>query len=225
MSSTFSSHFRRNVCLAVFIFSSHFAVAQTPARGEVQILRVATTGSGCPEGSVQVILAPDASAITVLYDRYNLSVTAAAPNASMECDVMVDLRKPRDFGFSIESADFRGFVFLDEGMTAEQKVQIQSGPVKGIRKITSEFGSHIWSGPFRDEYLLNAQRTVRRPEVLDCVPPRAETKIIINSIVRIHPNATPGSGQVSVDSLDGRVLQKYHLQWQSCGHGRGNSEH
>lgn len=189
----------------------------------VEIKEVSLSGSGCPDGSVQVVLAPDASAFTVLYDRFQLQVTPGNPKGEMKCEVQIKLKKPRLQGFAIESADFRGFVWLDHGMTAEQTVSVGAGAIKEIRQLTSEFGSQKWNGPISENYILSTVRPINGPKLLNCLPAKDETKIIVKSKIKIEPRHSAGIGQMSVDTADGRVSQTYRLRWDNCARRIGGA--
>ena len=119
-------------------------------------------------------------------------------------------------GFRIESADFRGFVHLDPGVIADQNVRISSSPIPELRKVSAEFASQQWVGPVSQNYTLTTVRPLRTPEVLDCVPPRENTQIIIQSRIRIAQAGGSRIGQLTVDSVDGKLVQRYNLKWVNC---------
>lgn len=192
--------------------------------GDVVLLSdVSYGGPGCPEGSVQVLLSPDASALTVLYDRFALNFEASLGVRTLSCEVILNIRKPLRVGLSIGATDFRGFVRLEEGMTADQHVIVSSGTRNKPRKMTAEFGSAVWHGPVSEEYLLTAVKSQRVPEVLDCLPPRENTRIFISSQLRIQ-SAVQAFGELTVDSADGRLTQRYRLNWHRCRRGNANRQ-
>ena len=69
------------------------------AGAEIKLKSVEYRGSGCPQGSVRAVLAPDGSAFSVLYDRYNTEVGEQISLARKTCSVILHLIKPRNLGF------------------------------------------------------------------------------------------------------------------------------
>ncbi len=196
------------------------------AEAQIQLQSFSATGPGCPAGSVRVVLAPDGSAFSILYDRYNTEVGASVLTSRQNCSVVLHLLKPRRLGFRVEAADFRGFVALDEGVTAQQNVRVMSGPNPGHRMLSAEFGTQVWRGPINEEFVLRAVRPVNsRPPVLDCVPAKENTDLVVDSVVQINSNQAQKNGQLTVDTVDGVLLQKFTLKWLDCQPGRGRGGH
>ncbi len=193
------------------------------APGQVSIEYVALEGRGCPAGSVAVQLAPDASSFTVLYDQFQLDGRAASlAEIKTECKVTIKLRKPLLLGFAVESMDMRGFIQLDAGVRASQKVTVKSGAVGPIRQLQSDFGYEQWQGPVQQNYLISTLKPIRRPEILNCIPPRKDTKIEISSKLQIQNLSSGRVGLMMVDSADGRMVQKYNLRWTNCLNALGD---
>ncbi len=187
------------------------------AFAQVTLTGVEYAGAGCPQGHVNVVLTPDGSSFSVLYDAYDLRVDQGVRQAESTCAITLHIRKPRKMGIQIEEADFRGFVALDAGVTATQKVQVMTGPNHGHQQLSAEFGTQVWQGPVSDNYLLRAVRAVnKRPGVLDCVPPREDTDILVNSQVQLVNYGVGKFGQVTVDSVDGIIVQKFVMKLINC---------
>lgn len=196
------------------------------AKAQVQLQSFSAVGSGCPAGSVRVVLAPDGSAFSILYDRYSTQVGASTLTARQNCSVILHLLKPRRLGFRVDAADFRGFIALDEAVTAQQNVRVMSGSNPGHRMLSAEFGSQVWRGPINEDFVLTAVRPVNsRPPVLDCVPAKENTDIVVDSVVDLTSNQPQKNGQLTVDTVDGVLLQKFSLKWLDCQPGRGRGGH
>ncbi len=175
------------------------------------------SGSGCPQGHDNVVMTPDGSAFSVLYDSFNLQVDQVVLLARSDCTITLHVQKPKKLGFQIEDADFRGFVALDAGVSASQKVQVMVGPNRGHQQLSAEFATQNWQGPISDNYALRAVRPQsKRPGILDCVPPRENTDIVINSQIGIANSGTGKFGQLTVDSVDGVIVQKFSLKLINC---------
>jgi len=188
-----------------------------PSFAQVSLTGVEYKGTGCPQGHVSVTLSPDGSSFSVLYDSFNLMVGEDITQAQSSCSIVLHLKKPKKLGFRVDAADFRGFVALDPDVTATQKVQVMSGPNHGHQQLSAEFGTQVWKGPLTENYILRAVRPVNnKPPVLDCVPPKENTDIVINSQVQISGGGGSRFGQVTVDSVDGLIVQKFSLTWINC---------
>ena len=183
---------------------------------QLQLQSVEYAGTGCPQGSVTAQLAPDGSALTVLYDRFDLRVGADTTQGMQDCKIVLRLKKPLLAGFRIESADFRGFIYLDPGVVADQQVRVGSGSIKELRQITTEFGYQRWQGPVNQNFNLTTVRPLKTPPILDCIPPRENTQIVIESKIRVGQAGGSRIGQLTVDSVDGRIVQRYNLKWVNC---------
>lgn len=205
-----------------------FAVrAMALAPGEAQIVSVNVQGDGCPDGSVHMTLAPDASAFTVLYDAFTVATTGTQPMVERNCRVVAQIRKPRDMGVSVEGVDFRGFVQLDDGVRAGQVVRVVSGQHGGQQGRQSDFGFERWLGPIASNFIIRSLLAGNRVGDINCVSSDT-TKLIVASRVRIQGARAGKSGMITVDSADGELMQKYMLNWQDCrprgGGGGGNHD-
>jgi hypothetical protein len=181
---------------------------------EIKLEGVDYGGEGCPQGTVTTILSPDASVLTVLFDAFETRVGADVGNSKKKCDVTVRIKKPRLWSFAIESVDFRGFVHLDDGVRAEQKVDFQNGPERiGFNQ---SFGYQNWVGPVSQNYLLQTIKPLQGPALLSCLPAKTNTEVKIRSTIALKGGGGYRGGMLAVDSADGRMVQQYHLSWISC---------
>lgn len=187
------------------------------AEANIQMLGYQSRGAGCPEGSVQVIWAPDYRSFTVLYDRLLLEAgRGRGASNQVNCEVDMQLKKHKLQGFAVEAVDFRGFVQLDRGVRAQQVVKVSSGSTKELRALSTDFGFQRWTGPMNDNYTLSTVRPPRRPEILNCLPYRENTRLVVQTKLEISNAGGGRGGMMAVDSSDGRVMQRYHVRWQNC---------
>ena len=80
---------------ALGILRSPLARAEEP---EVQIGSPAYQGSGCPEGSVSATLSPDATALSLIFDRYTVEAGRAASGVQQDrkqCSLQIPMTIPR----------------------------------------------------------------------------------------------------------------------------------
>lgn len=201
--------------MGILGFWATAAAAFNPA--DVRIESFSVSGQGCPQGSVRLVLAPDASAITVLYDQFQLQGLSGSPQQmDMTCRVDAIISKPKSLGFSIESVDFRGFVQLDRGVRAAQRVKVVSGSTRPLRQLSGEFGFERWVGPIAENYLIQTVAPYEKPEILNCLPLKKNTRLTVTSRIRLNGLGPGKTGFLAVDSADGKVAQRYRLQWHDC---------
>ena len=202
------------ICLTLLLVSTFAFIANA----QVTLTGVEYQGSGCPQGRVSVVMTPNGSAFSVLYDAFDLRVDNNITASQANCRVVLHIRKPKKTGIRVDEAEFRGFVGIDSGVTAAQKVKVMVGPNHGHQKLSAEYGTQIWQGPMAENYLLKAVRPInKKPPVLDCVPAKENTDIIIESQIQLSGGGAGRFGQLTVDSVDGLVMQKFNVTWVSCG--------
>lgn len=181
---------------------------------EIGIDSITYGGTGCPQGTVTTILSPDASELTVLFDAFQTRVGADLSTSKSQCEVRIGMRKPRLWSYKIESVDFRGFVHLDHGVRAEQKVDFQNGPSHlGFNK---SFGYQRWTGPVSENYILSTVKPLNGPDLLSCLPAKKSVELKLRASMELKGGGGHRGGMMTVDSADGRVIHRYRLSWISC---------
>lgn len=181
---------------------------------DIEIESVDYGGDGCRPGTVAVVLSPDASELSVLFDEFQTRVGADVSNSRSKCDVRVRIKKPRLWSYRIDSVDFRGFVHLDAGVRAEQKIDFQNGPSHaGFNK---SFGYQRWTGPVSQNYLLTTIKPLNGPDLLSCLPAKKSVDLKLRSSIELKGGGGHKGGMMAVDSADGRVIHRYRLSWISC---------
>lgn len=203
----------RKWALFVGLFAQSIAWGFRP--GEVEILSVTAVGAGCPGGSARAVLAPDASAVTVIYDGFEARVSGPVTSTRKQCDVSIKLKKPKLFAFAVESADFRGFVGLQRGAKASQRVKIESG-TGTIGKVNVNLAQQTWRGPLEEGFNVSAVKPVEGLKYLSCLQPNKDALLKIKSDILVENGGTGAEGLIAIDSFDGGLVQKYNLKWMNC---------
>lgn len=101
-----------------------------------KIEHVLTLSIGCPQGTVGVAIAQDATTMTLIFDSYVASIgsTVAVTENRKNCQLNIDLLYPPGFQYSIFSADYRGYAALDKGVSGTIKSTYYfSGDTKQVR--------------------------------------------------------------------------------------------
>ncbi|KAK3048737.1 hypothetical protein LTR09_009849 [Extremus antarcticus] len=123
------------------------------------------------------------------------------------CQLNIDLLYPAGFQYSVFSADYRGYVAIDKGVTGIQKSTYYfSGQTAQSSTQTT------WTGPLSKDYLIHDE-AVSVSAVLS--PCGAEGLLNINSQVRLS-GASGLNGLLTTDSVDTKFTQVLYLNWQKC---------
>ena len=182
---------------------------------DVRLESVTFAGSGCPGGSARAVLAPDASAITIMYDQFQAEVGATRPIDRKNCDVIIRMTKPQLYSFAVESADFRGFVCLERGARATQEVKLETGH-GDLAKVNLNMGVQSWLGPVNQNYVLTAVKPIEGMKYLSCLQPKRDGRLRVKSTITVENGRNRSEGLIAVDSMDGRLVQRYNLRWMNC---------
>jgi hypothetical protein len=192
------------------VFSLFAAVASQGAKPPPQQVTVNSInygGSGCPQGSVGTSFSNDRTSFTLIFDQF---VASTGPGVAIgegrkNCQINVNLNIPGGWSFSIATVDYRGYVQLPAGMTAEQKsIYYFQGEVA-----QASSGSKF-VGPISKDYL--SRDTIPLTAVV-WMPCGRVVPVNINAQVRLMGR---GQGQITTDSIDGKVRQILGLQWKRC---------
>jgi hypothetical protein len=195
------------VLLVSFAGVSVTAAPSHPPSGTVSIESSQAEGSGCPAGSVAADISSDGQAITVTYSALNVEVGPAATGArARECTLNLRLNVPRGWQYALENVDFRGFAFLEPGVTGEQVTRFH------IQGEAPETGTAVTlHGPAEDEYLYQTLGTGEPLRWSRCSKGKfvkLRTRLAVS-----NPDNPQATGMMFVTSTDAQI---YHLKWQAC---------
>jgi hypothetical protein len=200
------------LCLiATTAFADNIPVGESgvPDKTKTYISGITYGGSGCKQGTVSSSISQDLTTFTLIFDTF---IAETGPGKSISdsrknCQINVDLRYPQGWSYSIVSVDYRGFVSLPKGTTAEQtSTYYFSGETAQVK------ASSTFRGPFENNYLISDQIETSEIVWSPC------GKVIqgnVNAAVNISGDRSK-SALITVDSIDGKVKQIYGVQWRQC---------
>jgi len=207
MKATMQSLAKASLALVV---ASVGATAFAQAPDYVRVRSISYAGSGCPAGSVAENISLDKQAFTLLFDSY---IAEIGPGVSVRekrknCQLLVDLDFPQGWTYTVMDVDYRGYVSIERGVTAEQSSAYYfQGQGATARLATSMRGPKDEDFHIRDTLGLSA--TVWAP----CGARRA---LNINSQINLTASNRNASGVIMQDSIDGNLTQIYNLKWKRC---------
>ncbi|KAJ3180949.1 hypothetical protein HDU87_001597 [Geranomyces variabilis] len=183
-----------------------------PDVNEVYFENVVYGGSGCPVSppSASVIMADDKQSFTVIFDQFTARIGqgTSLSDRRKNCQLNIKVHIPGGWQFSIASTNYRGFFLADKGVTGHQQsiYYFQGDDHTTITQGTIQ-------GPAQKNYNILDQIALESTSWSPCGedrPMNINTAIFLTST---NPNA---NGELTTDSIDGKVVQKYQFQWQQC---------
>lgn len=165
-------------------------------------------GTGCPAGTVDVTLSPDARSLSLLFDQYQVSVggTTGKSFDRKSCNIAIPVHVPQGLSVSILKIDFRGFNHLPQLASSQFNVEYFFA---GTRGPTFQ---RRFRGPIDEDYLISNALTAEAIIWSRC---GADVNLRTNSSMRVS-TVSNREAMASIDSEDVNASIIYHLQWRSC---------
>jgi hypothetical protein len=197
--------------LSVSMVSS-VARANGPDPSDVYVESISYGGSGCPQGTVGQSISDDRTVFTLIYDQFVASRGPGVPlsESFKECDIHLNLHVPQGWQFSITGVDYRGYVQLPHGMTAHtSSLYFFENAVLDVAHTQANF-----VGPVTRDYLTHASIGIESLVWSAC---NEVEPLVIKHNVRLHSGKSEtGEGQITTDSIDGKVTHVFGIQWKRC---------
>lgn len=199
------------ILLGGILTSSQAALLASESPSFVKVSKISYAGSGCPAGSVAENLSADFKAFTLIFDSYFAEVGPGSEFSQRRknCQINVDLEFPQGWSFTIADIDYRGYAYLERGVSGLQKATYYfQGQRQSANKGTQFFG------PFEGDY--HARDTVGLGANI-WSPCGARRALNINTQVRLENSQDSlAKGLLTTDSIDGTFETKFSLQWKKC---------
>ena len=225
-----------------------FAAESFGADRDFQFGQITTKGSGCPDGTVEVIKTEDQKTASILFsemmvqvpqfdgdnendefDDDNSSPTSRHDQftANKVCKIVINADIPE--GHKIVSADisidYRGATFMDEGTQAlfHSKFLNFTGPTRREHRVKGTVLRKVWrKGDVDEDWNFTQMKTIDLNS--DCsVRGQKSTKMILKNVLKaqVHPNYrhTEATAFLSLDSADIVGRMKIKLNTQACRGG------
>lgn len=194
------------VVCAVLALASTGPVAH--ADPGVSIKTVSYGGSGCPTGSVDATLGADASNVNLAFDSLVAFVSEGVPidESRKSCVATITLQLPREaMHFAVQQAEFRGFVDLDDKVTAQMKSTVYTPRTEPVDFLNTWQGSlsenfRVTDATDKPVFSINTGDTVTLEVVVDA---RAD-----------NSNNTKGQGLLATDTINRNTTIVLGLQWR-----------
>ena len=115
--------------------------------------------NGCPEGSYSIVMSPDGTTLSILFDQFTLAGSDGAPRKA--CRISSPLNLPPGQSIGVYKVDYRGFAKLAAKQESALDVQYFLGPhgnqegrvfkrkIKGPREGDFSFTENIGAGQMK----------------------------------------------------------------------------
>ena len=189
------------------------------------------SGTGCPSGSVGVVMSPDRRVVSLLFDQFTLEADKAQPkrkrgknpavgepvSARKICDLVLPISVPHGMRARIATVELRGFHSLP--IHSNAGILTAAGFYKDKKKDKDKRMTSwlMYQGPKEENFIATTKYP--RDNLRDWTGcGRSDEMEILTHVYLNNLNTTEGA-IFTIDSADivseGRVLN-VELEWQSC---------
>jgi hypothetical protein len=196
-----------------------FTLSSAPAHAagtipsdRVTIDVVTVNGSGCKQGTAEVIVSPDNTSFWVIYSDYlaQAGKGAGATDFRKNCQLNLQINTPQGFTYGIAEATYAGFGHLERGAVGHQWVNYY---FQGQSATTT--WKHSFNGPFDDNWSIT-----HRTEFSEIVwaPCGEKRNLNVNSALRVDKGSADANTNsfMTMDYQRGEVRTLHHFSWKRC---------
>lgn len=182
------------------------AAQLSPPPGSVTLFALTHSGSGCPEGTTALNVAPDNLAFTLLFDSFLVEGQASSGNSvSASCLAEATIDVPAGWAFSVFSVDTRGFASVatvNASVDVRTRVSLNGNgrSAQGHTRIRGPF-----SGDFQTRATLPGNGNGRWSP---CNATRH--RLVVDTEMKLRRESL-----AAVDSIDGQI-EAMGLEWKRC---------
>ncbi|MEV6244162.1 DUF4360 domain-containing protein [Lentzea sp. NPDC051838] len=196
-----------------------FTLSSAPAQAadaipseRVTIDVVTVNGSGCKQGTAEVIVSPDNTSFWVIYSDYlaQAGKGAGATDFRKNCQLLLQVNVPQGFSYGIAEATYAGYGHLERGAIGHQSVNYY---FQGQSATTT--WKHSFNGPFDDNWEIT-----HRTEFSEIVwaPCGEKRGLNVNSSLRVDKGSSDANTNsfMTMDYQRGEVRTLHHFSWKRC---------
>ena len=109
--------------------------------------------NGCPEGSYSIVMSPDGTSLSILFDKFTLESSSIAGSTQPKkvCRISAPLNLPANQSIGVYKVDYRGFAKLVKKQETDLEVQYFLGPHNNDR---GRVFKRKVKGPHEGDYLF-----------------------------------------------------------------------
>ena len=174
----------------------------------------AQEANGCPEGSYSIVMSPDGTSLSILFDKFTLESSGIAGSTQPKkvCRISAPLNLQANQSIGVYKVDYRGFAKLVAKQETDLDVQYFLGPHGNDR---GRVFKRKVKGPHEGDYLFTETIGAGQMKRVGC-----GTAAVLNVSITLSLDGALQAGQAmsSLDTTDaarGGALV-YHLDLKKC---------
>lgn len=175
---------------------------------------LAAESNGCPNGSYAIVLSPDGSALSILFDQFTIESNSISGGDMLikNCRISSPLDLPANHSIGVYQVDYRGFAKLGTKQQAELEVQYFLGPHDNEHGRV--FKRKI-KGPKEGDYVFSETIGAGQMKRAGC---GSAAKLDVGITLRLDAKPPTGQTMVSLDTTDAarRGALIFHLNLKKC---------
>jgi len=171
---------------------------------------MAQDANGCPEGSYRIVMSPDGTTLSVLFDKFTVESSGASPRKA--CRISAPLDLPADQSIGVYKVDYRGFAKLGARQETELDVQYFLGPHDNQH---GRVFKRKVKGPHEDDYTFTENIGAGQMKRVGC---GTEAVLNVGITLTLGGDLRASEAMASLDTTDaapGGALV-YHLDLKKC---------
>jgi hypothetical protein len=175
---------------------------------------LAQEANGCPEGSYSIVVSPDGTTLSILFDQFILEGRDRTVSWTQRkvCRISSPLNLPENYSIGVYNVDYRGFTKLFAGQETELGVQYFLGPRDNQH---GRFFRRKIKGPQEGDFLFTEAVGAGQMKRAGC---GAGAMLNVNITLSLDGDMRIGDAMASLDTTDvapGGALV-YHLNLRKC---------
>lgn len=172
-------------------------------------------GTGCPSGTVSATLSPDATALSLIFDKFSVEAGKAANNAPADqksCTFEIPMTLPAGYSVTVLRLDYRGYHSLPAGALATFRSTFGFQDFARNHRLGNNL-LQIFHGPSDGDFFVSQDATVSEWSACS-----GSIQLRLNTALGLQSNPKGELATVSIDSADmtGERQLQYVLAWKQC---------
>jgi hypothetical protein len=175
---------------------------------------LAQEANGCPEGSYSVVVSPDGTTLSILFDQFTVESGGGSASGMQRkvCRISSPLNLPANYSIGVYKVDYRGFAKLVKKQETELDVQYFLGPHDNQHGRV--FKRKI-KGPHEADYLFTETIGAGQMKRVGC---GTSAMLNVGITLGLDGDLRAGEAMASLDTTDaapGGALV-FHLDLKKC---------
>jgi hypothetical protein len=164
-------------------------------------------GNGCPEGTYDVLLSPDGTELTLLFNSFTAETDSSSIFDFANCNIAIPLNVPKGITVGLLGVDYRGIAYIPSGGTGTISREYFFAGERGVKqtdriKVYDDFYEFLYP----DELPV-----VSWTGCGDSTIARSNATIYVTK-----PSRSAVDSIMSLFSEDWDLSVLFHLEWKHC---------